>query len=298
MKKLYCYFYFPTEKLVDEGITVDNIGSYLKKIRLMLQRAECEHESIILYHNENLNNFSSWLQTLAEESLGTVSYKTSLQRLLYDAEDFQDLSKETYPESYIYQEWAQGSFVPLDSYVEYFLSYVIRENHRIAERCLLMIDIDPRTYDRNPIFVIYADLTEANAKPQIVEVNVAHEMEHIHEWLKIHRTPRGYDMNDVRHVEHSPQYERGKSPIIGGEAGKQVLEKLLPEAIGNKHQKDLIAYDSSKHQYIWYEKGQGNEYHGYHLVKPQTYQRDESAIAKIPQAIKHVVDILNGLKSL
>ena len=46
-----------------------------------------------------------------------------------------------------------------------------------------------------------------------------------------------------------------------------------------------------KKRYIWFEnENTNNQYHAYHLAKPNSHEKDEKAVARIPSRAKRFID--------
>ena len=135
---------------------------------------------------------------------------------------------------------------------------------------------------------------------QIVIIEVASTFHELEKWFNRERACRKYNYNDFRHIEGHPNYfyyfrngqKIGKSPLLGGLGGQKRAEEILQTAIGDsKEHSYLINWDFENERYMRFEdENFKNQYHGYHLVKPKTHERDTEEENRIS---KRVIDILN-----
>lgn len=146
-------------------------------------------------------------------------------------------------------------------------------------------------------FPIIKDCSNNQDLPSLVHIPQTNQFKDTDGWINENRSTRKYNESDNRHIEAHSNYIKDKSPIIGGQKGKEVLDQLLPEALGHDDRKILFAYDEGAERYIRYEdENANNQFHGYHLAKPKTHERDIKAEKLIPEAVKEIIEYRLKLK--
>jgi hypothetical protein len=95
-------------------------------------------------------------------------------------------------------------------------------------------------------------------------------------------SPRKINRTDFRHCENHIDYNRQKSPLIGGVRGFDNAQGLLPSAIGDakSRKKILINRDNQNRGFIirFEDENFENQYHAYHLVKNVNGQYHEDTV--------------------
>ena len=160
---------------------------------------------------------------------------------------------------------------------------------------------DKLPYSR-PFLSAYKDYPQKINKPTFVHIPYVHDFYSLENWLYQNTQKRNLNTTDFRHQEKSPDYIKGKSPLLYDLKNKEnhnLLQSLLDDAVGDAQEKNiLINFDNEKKCYIRFEyEGDNpqNQYHAYHLVKPITHKRDLIAEKLIPSRIIDILEYRNTL---
>lgn len=300
--QFHIYFYFPNENV---GIDFLEEGEKnLEEVRFLIDLADCEKDTQLYYDCTNFNSFIESLKT-AESfdeigQFGVADAETAIFQLFYTSNviaiDNENINKELF----VLWDGHQRSIeldIPLVLKVIAKKSESIQKSIQYPRAKHLFLNIkDAFPFKRKLIPVIKDNMTDADSSfPLFVKIEKVKDFCGLDLWLQKNRTARKYNYGDNRHVEGHPNYDSGrkKSPIIGGEGGKKHLEALLKSAIGDSKQakKNLINYDETNNCYVRYEDENAlNQYHGYHLVKPNIHERDKDAEQSILPRIKYLLE--------
>lgn len=313
MDKFHLYLHFPTASLKiqsrQEGETL------IEQITMLIDRADCEKGAKLYYEESNMDSFlSKFLDELrlvyeielGELSLGTLSFEESLLQLLRDATAENWEQKPKCKTEAIYKTWDLNSEQLYADFPVVFKEILEREleteaseknNNENKSKTLLINLLDmPFSffYDDTENFVpILKDVRSNNSYPILRHIYFVGSFTALEKWFLDNQTPRSYNTRDFRHIEGHPDYIKGKSPVLGGIGGISHIASLLQTAITDQREaerasKDLINYDEVNNCYVWFEtEGDNpqNQYHGYHLVKPNTHIVDNGAVDKIPERV-------------
>lgn len=293
MQKIYSYIHFPDS--LDDYIDCHEKGkSLVKDLRMSIDLIDCEKGSVIYYSKSNKIAFFESLEVFDEVFgyFGGIDFKTLIDILFQEAEIIPINESFQTPCNYsIYN--SNTTYLDRDFPLIFLES--LSNLKRIIEPDKLIILNMFNNYFSNSKINIIEDCNEMGKK--IFELPFVENFKQLDDWLIENRIQRNYNMSDNRHIENHPQSQinsHNKSPLINGLGGKENASKLLINAIGDKRvTKDLINWDSNNQSYIWYEyenENPSNQYHGYHLVKAYTHEKDSKAIEKIPERTS---DILN-----
>lgn len=292
------YVQFPKE--MDRYITSAEEGNKLiKHIQIILDRVDCENGAELFYDSKNRDEFFDEIKIIFEliGFVGTLSAEEVILHLLEDSGAY---------------EWTSNPSHEVEEVNTYY-KYWVSENREASQTCppILKEVTDRASKDTRPdskylVLNLYNTLTESkyasvikglrDEKPHFLYVDLISDFIGLEDWYFINRTKRVYNFSDNRHIENHPEYIRPKSPILGGKGGKINISVLLDAAIGDRRQcKWLINYDLSNNCYVRFESENSDSYHGYHLVRPISHERDIKAERLISPRI---IDILNYRKSL
>jgi hypothetical protein len=157
-----------------------------------------------------------------------------------------------------------------------------------------------RAYYFNRSFIpVFKDCKTDTDLPQFTQIQYVFNFDELENWFNKNISKRVLNTTDPRHQEKSPQYVKGKSPLLHdlrNEDNQKYIALLLDSAITDQRSeertnKDLINFDAQKNRYIWFEaEGVNNQYHAYHLTKPQSHEIDTSAELNIPDRIKDILE--------
>lgn len=288
MKNKYVFLHFPHDTKDDSE---DKLTAFWEDLVFAIDRIDCEKDTYIFYGEANKNKFVELLKYIEDYigQVGTFDIETSLDILLRDceAEVAQEVSSQNY-----YGCWNLDK-CEIIQIEETFIVAKIMVDYHLKDNETILLDINHSLQLNRDFLPILVDSWKVGEKPQLILLDYCYDFDALNNWLIKKQIPRTYNFGDNRHLENHPQYIRGKSPLLGSQGGKTNAERLLQTAIGDKRvNKDLINYDSDNECFIWFEYQNAspqNEYHGYHLVKPYTHERDTKAEEKISERIKKIL---------
>lgn len=304
MYTLYFYIHFTeqADKLVNSPQEYEKLISHVVN---MLDRADCEKGAVLSFSEDNAEQFVSNLAALKEfeEFIGTYSSAEVISKILLD------LSVHNWPDKQLHEtdEWkkfyrhfAAGARIVSDNCPDVLketaerIAMNLQQNGDIDK--LLILDIGNSFPEVSHISVIRG--VEQNP-PQMININKVTGFKELEAWIYANIPERNYNSADNRHIEGHPEYIDGKSPILGGLGGKPRLAVLLQKAIGDARVRQILAnYDEEKGAYVRYEYENvehQNQYHGYHLVKPDSHVADVKEIQKLPPRIIKLLDYRESL---
>ena len=302
MNTFYLYIKFPDniEELINSADKKDN---FIKDVKMLINRADCERGAIVYYDNLSLEVFLDELEAY-EEFYDTLSLKDIIRLLLFnnDVRNWKDYQRHELNEDiFYYREWVPENRCSNDDFPAIFKEVAectFQIVNKDLEFCLL-ISVGHKHTNK----YIYIIKDNRFGAPMLTAFEVVKNFSDLEEWFKTKRLKRNYNFDDNRHVETHPEYRNGKSPLINGLAGKKNAEELLVDAVGDqKESKDLVNFDGLHSCYIWYEyENASNQYHGYHLVinNGTRYIRDVKEEEKmIPDRAKEIIEYRKSLTSI
>jgi hypothetical protein len=299
MHTIHNYILFPEN--FDDQLDKYNAeqSRYLfKGFQMTIDLADCEIGSKLYYSKSNKDIFLGNLKALEELSdlnIGSYDLETFLNSILHENnvmaidEVINSSCRVT-----VYNSRLGG----LDEKFPFLFLEVVKKNENLNDLDKqIVLNLFNSYYSQNPIMII-SDCSYSNGPVRCIKVPFVTNFLDLEKWLIENRKKRNFNREDFRHIENHPKSNissHDKSPLIGGIGGQQNAEDLLENAIGDKrsisNKSDLMNFDSKNEAYIWYEyENASNQYHGYHLVKAITYEKDEIAVGKIPDRVLKILD--------
>lgn len=269
---------------------------HTKDLQMMIDLADCEKNSKLFYCKSEKDNFIEDLIVVDEilNNIGGYDFETAINILINDSDVKNILHKEETNCSYSIFE---PSINDLDRDIPDLFKEIAKRRLDNSRNNFLVINAFRLHFTSNSILIIK---NQAMQSQDIVEIPSVTRFVDLDTWLQGHRCERHFNNTDERHIETSPRYIKGKSPLLRGIAGRSSAENLLKAAIGDKREtEDLMNFDEVNDNYIWYEfenENPQNQYHAYHLVKPNSHERDIKAIEKIPQRVKKLLEYRKSAK--
>lgn len=293
------FLLFPTHEIIDTIQSEDDLQVYLEHIRYLIDLADCERGAEVFYSGSNWQDFVSACQVI--DSLGSYDLfkpETISAIILQSATNWEDNRRHSTNENVVYRVWDFESRLLQDSFPD-TIKEIVEYGLLAGNKKDLLVNIKC-TYVFNRRFIpVLNDALEQAGKPTLFFVSYVVDFRSLWNWLLDNRKQRNFNHTDNRHILGHTAYLRGKSPLLGGIAGKARAEDLLKTAIGDSRVGGtLFNFDEEKQCYIRFEfenDNPQNQYHGYHLVSPQTRERDFPAEERIP---RRVVDLLDYQKDL
>jgi hypothetical protein len=296
MNHFHVYLVFPISP--DDQINSQEEGrTLLRKIQMIIDRSDTENGTLLYYDSQNLTAFFSALQPLEEDDLlgsfGCYTAEETISILLQQSsviEWTEDPIHEVNEESIYYKKWDNLSRNQIDSILpvhKEISERILRISDHDLEKCLLL-EVCPT--DEELISIIRGSF---DSLPNFTHINIVSDFLSLENWFEQNRIPRVFNLTDNRHIESHPNYISPKSPLLKGQAGRANAQNLLQSALGDKREKKyLVNIDQNNYNvYIRYEDENAmNQFHGYHLVKPITHDRDLEAEKKIPNRIKLLLE--------
>jgi hypothetical protein len=301
MDQFHLFINFPqaVELLTD---TADSkiFSNILNEIAVLIDRADCEKGVQLYYQEANKLRFFEDLASIESEmgQFGVLDNETALNQLLYEADAINWEEKSHFDANATYFLWNSDHFSMTEITVEQdFLKelaerMLVIQAKKTNEKLLLINVKSGFVWERASIPVLKD--SRNMLYPQLVCLPYCNDFQGLEAWLQQNRKQRNYNFSDNRHVEGHPQYIKGKSPLLDGQAGKSNAAEHLKTAIGDeRYVKYLVNFDSNKKCYIRFEfenDNPQNQYHGYHLVIPKTHEIDSKAIKEIPARVRTLLD--------
>jgi hypothetical protein len=299
MDNFRIYLYFPThriEQLITPEISAENL---IEEIKALITLADCEKGADLLFEGSNKDEFIELINLLEIENYGSYNFEDSINILLENAENWENSPISAINEdNCIYRLWnfANKSVEsPLPT-----LKEITESKLQYSHSKTILLNFFNAIFIDKKYFSLFKDCRNDPSEkfPKFVKIEALSDFLTFDKWLQKNRIKRNYNLEDSRHIENHPRYDKTKSPLLGGIGGKQNAANLLITAVGDpKKSKDLINFDEGNDSFIWFEyenDNPQNQYHGYHLVKPKTHEKDKVAEAKIPDRIQ---DLLNYRKN-
>lgn len=292
MDKFNIFLHFLAEDIDDHINSTEDGLAFMESVTIGIDRADCEKGSDLFYQGSNKDSFLEQLAMIEElGNFGIASPDVAINILLQDAyaENWEE-NPHYKPNECHYQiqgnQYSTTSDIP-DVWKEIY-ERKISDNQ---SKYILLNLYNQFIY--NDIKITICKIYNNNPLDYI-DVFYIKNFDELDQWFNENRTPRNYNFEDNRHIETHPDYIKNKSPLLGGMGSKTYAEFLLKNAIGDKKETQrLYNFDEKHKHYIQFEyegNNPQNQYHGYHLVKPKTYETDNNAVSDIPQ---RVIKILN-----
>lgn len=299
MDLYYFFLHFPIGK-IDTLITKkENAKQIFKAIQLIIDRIDCHKNSKIIYQASNINQFFEEVNMVEEMgNFGIANLETTINQILIEAEATDWERKHTFEDSCLYRIWNIDNRIVEEELID-TLKYIL--DKELNNNSLLIYLFDKLHYSR-PFLSAYKDYPQQINKPTFIHIPYVHDYNSLENWFYENTQKRKINTTDFRHQEKSPDYIKGKSPLlydIRNIENQNFIQFLLDSAVGDTKEKNiLINFDKEKDCYIRFEyEGDNpqNQYHAYHLVKPITHERDLAAEKLIPFRI---IDILEYRKTV
>ena len=301
MDNFNIFLLFPVDSIENAINCEEDYQAYMDAMCLVIDRADCEKGAKLYYQGSNKDNCIDQLTIINDCDFYLQNPELIINILLENAEDWEEYPKNS--NDCVYRIWDIESDTTISLFpasIKEVGEYILREQHK----CLL-VNIDNCFSFNRPFIPLFKDsrnIVSHQPLRQFVHIEYVANFTDIEKWFEYNRQQRQLNITDQRHNEQSPNYIRGKSPILYDfrhSEQQQVVRNLLNTAITDqrsreRESKDLMNYDHTKERYIWFEyQNASNEFHAYHLAKPRTHERDENAEKNIP---KRVLDILKVRK--
>jgi hypothetical protein len=288
------FSFFPTGGFDNQIDTEEKSNDFIKEIRITINRVRYENTASLYYERENYDEFIEFVNDNAAcENYGTLEPAAILDLVLRDAAAQKIETKDN--ENCLYRLWNFGMVTDdFPNTLKYFVDNNIKND---KQKCLFLNFF--HAFDFRGTIPIFKDCQNDENLPRFVHILQTNQFKDTDEWLNENQKTRQYNVSDNRHIEIHGDYREGKSPIIGGQKGKEILDELLSEALGHNDRKILFAYDEQTERYIRYEDENSNEqFHGYHLAIPRTHERDTEAEKLIPEDVKEIIEYRKEIKEL
>lgn len=297
MNIFHLYILFPQG--LDRHINnVDDASTFIKNFQITLIRADCEQGAILYYSSSNKEAFVEEAQVLEEllGFFGILNFEEAINYLLLtaNANNWEQNTIHDIEEQYsFYKQWISenrslGEDVPPT--IKEITEKAFRIRNRQNEKSLLLntLHFFPA---KNPISMIKGS---NEGDPLIIPIVFVTNFQELDKWFLDNRQQRNYNMEDNRHIENHPSHKMGKSPLLNGLNGKNHAASLLINAVSDQRDRAyLINFDEGNGCYIRFEYENDNPqnlYHGYHLVKPITHERDLVEENKISNRIMSILE--------
>jgi hypothetical protein len=290
--KFHLFFVFspiPNE-VVDQQDLADN---YIKNMVYMIERADCENTSTIYLSRNNIKEYIEELDILNEilPFTGILNSTELIALLLQQIEPKylnEELIQNDQPNSRYYRQLISASRTLTDgpkNLVKDLIEKTITSQSSVNEACFIL-NPGGGVADEEYITVIRGGSDE---RPVMATLDIIRDFTQLEECFYTNSQPRMYNHGDNRHIEGHGSYIPRKSPLIGGQTGKENARNLLSKALGDRKDRQyLVNFDNINNRYIRFEfEGQNpqNQFHGYHLVMPTTHEPDEKAVSQISKRI-------------
>lgn len=297
MQTIHIYIHFP-EKIDDHIQSHEHGRRIIKDFQMTLNLADCEQNSLLYYSKTNKNIFFENISTLEELSdfnIGAYSFETLVNALFLE-NSIIPVKEDN--DSGCNIKFYNTSIKNLDDYYPVILFTVVEKTKGLKEHDKqIILNLFGENFSQNPILII------VDCKNEVTTIRVPFitNFQELDNWLQENRLTWNFNHTDTRHIENSGNHKKDKStgqyksPLLGGIGGRTNAENLLKNAVGDKksanNKEDLMNYDDSTNQYIWYEyENANNQYHAYHLVKAFSHIRDEKAIKRISDRVLKIFE--------
>lgn len=299
MKNLHTFIHFP-ENIDDKFDGQEVAAKVIKDFQMALDLADCEMHSTLYYCKTNKDTFFDNIkayESLMELNIGAYNFEAIIDILFAD-NGIKQISETKHPNCIItsYNSHTKD----LDKNLPMLFNGIINKAESLKDDdLLLMMNFYSGYFSQNPILLILDCLSVSTT----VTIPYVVDFTSFDKWLQKNRMARSFNNLDTRHIENSGNHRRDsktnklKSPLIGGIGGRKNAESLLTSAIGDKRStsnaSDLMEFDETNGEYIWYEYenvSPQNIYHAYHLVEAFTYKRDTQAVGRIPSRVLKIFE--------
>lgn len=299
MVKIYIYIHLPDnpEDFID---TREGADKFVREFLTTIDLADCEKGSKVYYCQTEKKSFITNLSVLGELiswRKGNYGLGETLNILINNSE-IRPI-EESRDANYIYSIYNCPPYDSCDKLLQNFsVLFEQAAKHSLEgtnpDNKVILLNPSRMYRVPNPVPIIRRRYNEE--KPQMTSIPLVTNFIELDDWLQKNREERKFNSEDERHIEASPRYIKGKSPLLDGKAGQQHASELLKSAIGDKRKcKYLINFDHRKNEYIRYEdENSNNQYHAYHLVLPDTHRRDQDAVNQVSDRIKDILNYRNS----
>jgi len=299
MHRFHIYIHFPSENLIEKINSAESYDIYMDNLGIIIDRADCETGAELYYSGSNVDEFGEAIALINEEfGVGNFDHMTVVNLLLQFAHNWEEKPKFIENEDQcLYRLWEIENRELISEFPPYLKEITEHKFLQPGENYILLNITNAFIFQRNFI-PIFKDCRSSaiNSLPQFIHILIINNFIELENWFEYKRIRRNYNFDDNRHIENHPDYRRDKSPILEGQNGKARLAELLITSITDqrapeKISKDLLNFDIDKNCYVWFEsENAGNQYHGYHVVKPVTHERDKETENIIPPRIKRILE--------
>lgn len=305
MQNIYSYLHFP-ERIDDQINNLQDGLKIVKDILMSVYLVDCDISSILYYCKSNKDTFFGNInafEQLNTLNIGVYDFETAINSLIFENNIF---SVEEQNTSGCSIKYYNTNILNLDENVPIVLYNAVERHGSLKENDKqIVLNLFGDIFPQNPILIII----DCGDKAETIEVPFITNFTELDGWLKENRLARNFNDTDTRHIEHSGNHRKDrntneyKSPLLGGIGGRANAKELLKNAVGDKrsesNKKDLVNYDESKGEYIWYEyENANNQYHAYHLVKAFEHARDGKAVERISKRVLKILEYREELKEV
>lgn len=264
--------------------------AFMESLTICIDRADCEKGSELFYQGANKDSFLEQLVMIEElGNFGIASPDVAINILLQDAlaENWEE-NPHYIPNECHYQ--VDENHYKITSGIPDVLKEIYERKTINNQSKYILLNLSKKFIFKNEKITICKICNDI--PPNCQDIFHIKNFKKLDEWFNQNRTPRNYNLNDNRHIETHSDYIKGKSPLLGGMGGKTNAALLLKNAVGDKKETQRL-YNLDGDHYIQFEyegNNRQNQYHGYHLVKPETHEEDKKAVRDIPQRVIKILD--------
>ncbi|WP_437921493.1 hypothetical protein [Sphingobacterium sp. LRF_L2] len=292
MQTIHAYIHFP-ENLDDDIQSRERGLELLKDFQMAIDLADCEKGSKLYYSKTNKDNFFGNIQVLEEfMTIGSYDFETVVNTLFNEGE-VNAVNESIIEGCEVRSYQANGGYF-VDNLPLIFYDIVRKHAYTVEPDRQIILNLFSAFFSQNPILL----LKHCGASVTPIQIEHFTSFTELDTWLENNRVQRNFNNTDARHIQGSPDYIHGKSPLLGGIAARPKASELLKNALGDKRRNDnvndLVNFDDEKDEYIWYEyEGDNpqNQYHAYHLVLHNNNQnRDILAVGRITSRVIAIIE--------
>lgn len=297
MQTIHAYIHFP-ENLDDDIQSRERGLELLKDFQMAIDLADCEKGSKLYYSKTNKDNFFGNIQVLEEfMTIGSYDFETVVNTLFNEGE-VNAVNESIIEGCEVRSYQANGGYF-VDNLPLIFYDIVRKHAYTVEPDRQIILNLFSAFFSQNPILL----LKHCGASVTPIQIEHFTSFTELDTWLENNRVQRNFNNTDARHIQGSPDYIHGKSPLLGGIAARPKASELLKNALGDKRRNDnvndLVNFDDEKDEYIWYEyEGDNpqNQYHAYHLVLHNNNQnRDILAVGRITSRVIAIIEYRKSL---
>lgn len=293
MQTIHAYIHFPEN--LDNDIQSRERGlELLKDFQMAIDLADCEKDSKLYYSKTNKDNFFGNIQALEEfMTIGSYDFETVVNTLFNESE-VNAVNESIIEGCEVKSFQADGGYL-VDNLPLIFYDIVRKHTYIVEPDKQIILNLFNGFFSQNPILLLkHCGITSVTP----IQIEYFTSFAELDTWLEKNRTERNFNNTDNRHIQGSPDYIPGKSPLLGGIAARPKASELLKNALGDKRRNDnvndLVNFDEDRNEYLWYEyEGDNpqNQYHAYHLVLHDAHQtRDKVAVGRITSRVIAIIE--------